>query len=252
MSDIILFTVLGLYAGLLLLDVVRPARRFPKLARWRLKGIAFFALFFVLSSALPLVWDAWLAEYRLFDATGLGVVGGAVVGLLTVQLIQYWWHRALHRVPFLWRWFHQLHHSAERVDVYGAFYFHPLDVAGFSLVSSLGLVLVVGVQAEAAVLAGAFGLFCSFFQHSNIRTPRWLGYLIQRPENHSIHHERGVHAFNYGDIALWDMVFGTWRNPATWEGEAGFYDGASTRLGALLTGRDVTAPEAEDARALAS
>jgi sterol desaturase/sphingolipid hydroxylase (fatty acid hydroxylase superfamily) len=33
--------------------------------------------------------------------------------------------------------------------------------------------------------------------------------------NHALHHERGVHAYNYGDIALWDMVFGTFKDPET-------------------------------------
>jgi hypothetical protein len=70
--------------------------------------------------------------------------------------------------------------------------------------------------------------------------PRWLGYLIQRPESHSIHHQRGVHVYNYGDIALWDLLFGTLQNPVSFDGEAGYWDGASRRVGAMLIGRDVT------------
>jgi sterol desaturase/sphingolipid hydroxylase (fatty acid hydroxylase superfamily) len=50
------------------------------------------------------------------------------------------------------------------------------------------------------------------FQHANGDTPHGLGYLIQRPQSHAIHHQRGVHAFNYADLSLWDMVFGTFRN----------------------------------------
>jgi sterol desaturase/sphingolipid hydroxylase (fatty acid hydroxylase superfamily) len=59
-----------------------------------------------------------------------------------------------------------------------------------------------------------------------------------------VHHERGVHAFNYSDLPLWDMVFGTFRNPETWDGEAGFYGGASSRIGEMLIGRDVSEPPA--------
>jgi sterol desaturase/sphingolipid hydroxylase (fatty acid hydroxylase superfamily) len=80
------------------------------------------------------------------------------------------------------------------------------------------------------------------FQHANIKTPRWLGYIVQRPESHCVHHERGVHRFNYSDLPLWDMVFGTFRNPAEWRGEAGFYKGASSRILAMLLGRDVSTP----------
>jgi sterol desaturase/sphingolipid hydroxylase (fatty acid hydroxylase superfamily) len=148
----------------------------------------------------------------------------------------------MHNVDFLWRWFHQLHHSAERVDVFGAFYFSPLDMIGFTLVTSVSLVLVVGVSAPAAIIASSIATFIAFFNHSNIRTPQWLGYVIQRPENHALHHERGVHAYNYGDISLWDQVFGTFKNPKTWAGEAGFYDGASERIGEMLLGRDVSDP----------
>ena len=34
-----------------------------------------------------------------------------------------------------------------------------------------------------------------------------------RPEAHCIHHQRGVHAYNYGNIPLWDVVFGTLPQP---------------------------------------
>jgi sterol desaturase/sphingolipid hydroxylase (fatty acid hydroxylase superfamily) len=246
MQDIILMSLLAAYGLLLVLDVVAPARAFPKVRHWRAKGLAFFVLFNALGIGLPLVWDAFLAEHRLIDATGLGTLIGAIAGVLVVQFFSYWWHRTMHRTPFLWRWFHQVHHSAERMDVFGAFYFSPLDMVGFLFVGSFAMVWAVGLSPEAAVLANGITTFCAFFQHANIRTPRWLGYFIQRPENHSIHHERGVHAYNYGDIPLWDMVFGTFKNPEVWNGQPGFYDGASSRLGEMLIGRDI-AKEAEAA-----
>jgi sterol desaturase/sphingolipid hydroxylase (fatty acid hydroxylase superfamily) len=80
----------------------------------------------------------------------------------------------------------------------------------------------------------------SIFQHANIRTPRWLGYFVQRPESHTIHHGRGVHAYNYSDLPLFDILFGTFRNPKGFETETGFYHGASRRVGEMLVWRDVT------------
>lgn len=91
-------------------------------------------------------------------------------------------------------------------------------------------------------LAGFIGFLAAVIQHANVRTPRWLGYIIQRPEMHGLHHERGVHAYNYGSVPLWDMLFGTFRNPADFPAEYGFYPGASKRLGAMLIGRDVSTP----------
>jgi sterol desaturase/sphingolipid hydroxylase (fatty acid hydroxylase superfamily) len=131
-------------------------------------------------------------------------------------------------------------HSAERMDLSGADYFHTLDVIGFALVTSASLVLVLGLTAPAAIGANLTAVFCGFFQHTNLRTPRWLGTFIARPESHSVHHQRGVHAFNYSDLPLWDMVFGTFRNPAEFDAECGFWDGASKEVLPMLAGRDVS------------
>jgi sterol desaturase/sphingolipid hydroxylase (fatty acid hydroxylase superfamily) len=84
-------------------------------------------------------------------------------------------------------------------------------------------------------------VFYSLFQHFNIRTPRWLGWLIQRPESHAVHHRRGLHAWNYSDLPLWDLLMGTCRNPRTFQGDVGFEGPAALALGPLLVGRDVNA-----------
>ena len=65
----------------------------------------------------------------------------------------------------------------------------------------------------------------------------WLGLLVQRPESHAVHHQRGIHRHNYGDVPWFDMLLGTYRNPARAPDEAGFFDGASSRIGSLLIGR---------------
>ena len=240
LPDLVLFSILGAFALFIVLDRVRPGRRLPAIRFWRLRGIAMFVVSFGVASAVPLLSDEWLAAHSLLDLSGLGIAGGLVVGILVNQLVAYWWHRALHRVPLLWKWFHQMHHSAERIDVYGAFYFHPLDIAGFTLVGSVALVLLTGIPAESAVIASGISTLFAFFQHANLKTPRWLGYIVQRPESHSVHHQRGLHAYNYADLPVFDMLFGTFRNPERFRGENGFYDGASARIPEMLVGRDVS------------
>lgn len=239
--------VFALFALLAALETLRPRRRLPSLPGWRLKGTFFFLLGTAISGVVPLVWDEWFAEHRLIDARGLGNVGGALAGFLAYEAVPYAWHRALHRFDFLWRWFHQMHHSAERIDVFGAFYLHPFDFVGFSLVTSVALVGLLGLTPYAALAAMLAITACNLFQHANLSTPRWLGYLVQRPENHAVHHERGSHAGNYGDIAIFDMLLGTFRNPRTHEGEAGFHDGASAQVLPMLLGRDVATVRREPA-----
>ncbi|MEC7771975.1 MAG: sterol desaturase family protein [Bacteroidota bacterium] len=151
----------------------------------------------------------------------------------------YLWHYAMHKNDTLWKIFHQMHHSAERMDSYGAFYFSPMDMIGFSLLGSLCLVVVAGFTAQAATLFILITTFLAIFQHANISTPTWIGYIVQRPEAHTVHHAKGIHAYNYSDISLFDIIFGTFNNPKRYEHETGFYNGASTRVWDMLTFKDI-------------
>ncbi|MBX3247692.1 MAG: sterol desaturase family protein [Myxococcales bacterium] len=236
--------VVATYLGLIALDLFRPARAYPHVRGWRAIGVASFVMFNAIGMTAPFLWDELLATHRLVDLSALPFGAQALVGLLAYELLGYGWHRLLHGVPALWR-IHQTHHAAERVDVFGAFFFHPLGALGWTLITSLALVWMVGLVPEAALVAATVTGILATFQHANLRTPRWLGYLIARPEMHALHHARGVHRHNYGDIALFDMIFGTWQNPASVDGvEAGLVDGGSLRLTDLLLGRDLLAERA--------
>lgn len=233
------YIAFGLFAGFALLELALVGRKYPRVVHWRLQGAAFTLLYFAVATYSPLFWDGWLGEHRLFAADTLPLWAQIVGGFLVLELGIYAWHRTMHNVNFLWRWFHQMHHSAERVDIWGALYFHPFDSVGWAFLGSLALVLGFGVSAEAAIVINVIATFYGMFQHLNVRTPQWLGYVIQRPESHSGHHERGIHARNYSDLPFWDIVFGTFHNPREFTGECGFYDGGSKKVLPLLFGREI-------------
>jgi sterol desaturase/sphingolipid hydroxylase (fatty acid hydroxylase superfamily) len=235
--------VFAIFFALMLVEALAPARPLPAIRGWKWRGLAAFVVYFFLSSYLPLLWTESLAAYQLFDLTRLGTWGGAVVGVLVYEFGVYVWHRTMHSTTLLWRGFHQMHHSAERIDTFGAFWFSPLDMVGWTALSSLALTLVVGITAEATTVVLLATTLLSIFQHANIRTPRGLGYFVQRPEAHSYHHERGVHARNYSDLPLFDLLFGTFHNPRDFAPAAGFYDGASERVVDMLVARDVSQPQ---------
>ena len=230
---------LGLFAAFAVVDLLARTRVFPDVPMWKLKGIAFTLLYFAVATFAPLMWDGLLGQYQLVDGSTLPFWAQVAVGFLVLELLIYTWHRTMHNVQPLWRWFHQMHHSAERVDIWGAFYFHPLDMIGWALVGSLALVLGIGLTPEAAIMIAVASTFCSMFQHANIRTPQWLGYFITRPESHSVHHQRGVHAFNYGDVPWFDILFGTFRNPKEFDGQVGFFEGSSRKMVPMLIGREI-------------
>ena len=108
-----------------------------------------------------------------------------------------------------------------------------------SVLSSAILYFLVGVGAQAAAVAVLITGLAELFYHWNVPTPYWLGYLVQRPESHCVHHQEGLHSCNYADLPLWDMLFGTFRNPRRWEAKCGFGADKEQLFLPMLAGRDV-------------
>ena len=244
MFDIIEAFTLALIPGFLLLDFLVQRRRYSATRFWRLRGFLVTLAMVVFSAEVAVFWGRVFGDYRLFDSSGLGILAGAALGVVVYELAHYAYHRAAHEWNWLWRAGHQMHHSAESLDAFGAYYLHPLDAALFTTWSSLVFFPLLGLSIESAVLAALFLTFNAMFQHANIATPRWLGYLIQRPESHNVHHQRGLHRYNYADLPVIDLLFGTFRNPEQNDAPVGFYDGASSRWPEMLIGRDVSEPRA--------
>lgn len=239
-DDLIAILIVGTFLLFYMSERFIATRAFPKVKGWTWVGLGFFLLSMVLNGVLPLLLPTeWTVRHALLPGQKLGLVGGVLVGYPSVALLGALIHRAMHHSNFLWRWVHQLHHAPQRVDMGGAALFHPFDFIQNIVFSTLVTVFVLGLRPEAAAWTGFVAAFYGFFQHWNVPTPRFLGFLIQRPESHCVHHQRNLHAYNYSDFPLWDLLMGTFRNPATWEGEAGFESDRSASYGAMLLGRDV-------------
>ncbi len=241
--DPVSLIVIAMFVALYAWETLFPRNKdLPKIKYATLRGLVSFAVFFYLSSYLPILTDGFLANYQLVDLSAWPLGLQVLTGLLAYQLFLYVWHWSMHKSDTLWKVFHQMHHSSERMDIPSTFYFSPMDMIGFTLLGSIVFALVMGVSPQAITVIILSLNFLSIFQHANIRTPHWLGYFIQRPEQHAIHHERGAHKYNYSDFPVWDLMFGTFKNPKGFEGEAGFYDGASTKIWQMLAFKDVSKP----------
>lgn len=184
-------------------------------------------------------WDHWLTGLSLFSLDHLSIPLQILAGYLLITFVYYWWHRGRHEIPFLWRWLHQLHHSPTRMEVLMSFYKHPFEVAVNGVLSSVLLIVVLGLSPEAVAATVALTGLAELFYHWNVRTPVWLGYLIQRPESHRIHHQRERHTNNYSDLPLWDWLFGTFENATGPIVDCGFVKQREQRIKAMLLGRDV-------------
>jgi len=175
----------------------------------------------------------------LHPSDHVGPALGGLIAYFIATFIFYWWHRARHESDVLWRLFHQIHHSPQRLEVITSFYKHPIEMTVNSLIGSALVYALLGLTPEAGAVYTLCTALGEFFYHTNVTTPRWVGLIFQRPEMHRIHHEHGRHRNNYGDITWWDMLFGTYENPARFNATCGYDDAREQRLGDMLRWRDV-------------
>ena len=236
-----LIALIVLVAALVMIafETIRSCRKWPQVPGWWARAILLngFQVFAVWIAGVG--WNGWMIRHRPWSADRLGVAGGAVIGYLAITFVYYWWHRWRHESPLLWRWVHQVHHSPQRIEVITSFYKHPIEILINSILSSAILYLAVGVGSEAATLAVLLSGLAELVYHWNVCTPHWLGYIFQRPESHCVHHQEGLHSFNYADLPLWDILFGTFRNPREWNARCGFGAEGEIRLGEMLRGIDI-------------
>ncbi|MGB0590835.1 MAG: sterol desaturase family protein [Myxococcota bacterium] len=162
-----------------------------------------------------------LAALVSVDASAGGGVGlwpdewplGAQLALALIvgQFGEYWAHRLLHTVPFLWR-FHAVHHSPGRLYFLNAARFHPVDTA---LLFCVGLapLMVLGAGPDLMLLMMTWISTHGLFQHCNIHLRLGpLNYVFSMAELHRWHHSLDLKEANrnYGNnILFWDLVFGT-------------------------------------------
>jgi sterol desaturase/sphingolipid hydroxylase (fatty acid hydroxylase superfamily) len=240
MTELLALPFIGLaFVALFTREVIAPASRNHCDHRWLILASSVGAVTVVVTLAAGYFFSSTIHNFALFDAGS--VMPDAAVGFLAFLLtsfVFYWWHRLTHRSDLLWRIFHQLHHSARRVEALTAFYAHPLDSAAAICINAGVSYLVLGASPLAAAIALLLtGLF-DLFLHSDLRTPTWLGYIVQRPEMHTVHHQLGHHRQNYG-LPLWDMLFGTWSNPSERSMTLGFDGDKPERISDMLLFRDV-------------
>jgi len=172
-------------------------------------GLVFFTVLFIDSLQFP----GWLVSFRAgVNAQPLWLQFVEI--LLIVDFLQYWIHRCMHDVPFLWK-FHAIHHSPEQLDWLASVRGHP----GEELLRRIPILIVLalcGLDPMMFLLYWAgFDPVHATFVHSNVRVKfpglRWL---VVTPETHHWHHAVAPVGKNFaGRLAIWDRMFGTFHMP---------------------------------------
>ena len=129
------------------------------------------------------------------------------LALLLFDAWMYLWHRANHRVPFLWR-FHRMHHSDPDMDVTTALRFHFGEIT-ISSALRLAVVPLLGLTLWQVILYEIILLPVIAFHHSNVALPekydRLLRAVIVSPNMHRVHHSdwQPETDSNYSSVFSW-------------------------------------------------
>lgn len=137
---------------------------------------------------------------------------GLAFDLLLLDCWIYWWHRANHVLPFLWR-FHEVHHLDETLDTSSALRFHFGEVVLSSLIRAV-VIVIAAVPLSSVIVFETMVVAAALFHHSNLKLPspleKALSLVVVTPSIHWVHH----HALqadtdsNYANVlSLWDRVF---------------------------------------------
>ena len=204
----------GIASLLFLLERFIPLRRARRpLASRLLVNLAFASLAFAtVSLAVRPAAEAMLgwtirASFGLLHLPVVPVAARPILAFLLMDLTFYWWHRANHQIPVLWR-FHNVHHIDPDLDVSTAFRFHFGEIALSSAfrVAQLGL---IGPSFWAYAVYELVFQANTLFHHSNVRLPirceRLLNLLLVTPRMHGIHHSQVMAETNsnYSSVFPW-------------------------------------------------
>ena len=207
--------VLIALATLLVLERVFPMARVIGGARRVVRNLSLAVLNAVLSWAVVVPVSAFAAQWALhWRPEWWSGWPGLVIDLLILDLWIYWWHRANHVLPVLWR-FHEVHHLDQFLDASSALRFHFGEVLLSALVRTL-VIFLLGMPLSHVIVFETILAFVTLFHHSNLRLPRWferpLSLVMVTPSIHWVHHHalRSDTDSNYATgLSLWDRLFGS-------------------------------------------
>jgi sterol desaturase/sphingolipid hydroxylase (fatty acid hydroxylase superfamily) len=154
------------------------------------------------------------AAFRAWVA-GWPFLAQLVLIMLLTDLVQYWLHRAFHRIPFLWR-FHAVHHSARVMDWMAGARMHFLEILVLRGTTVLPMILL-GFSQDAVNAYILIVYLWATFAHANIGWRfGWLDRWLVTPRFHHWHHgiEKEAIDVNFAIHFPWlDKLFGTHHLP---------------------------------------
>ena len=173
-------------------------------------GVTQRAFLLLFEATLLLSYVALYENARLYDLSGWPFAA-FLIAFVGVDFVYYCWHRASHRVNFLWA-AHVVHHQSEDFNLAVALrqgVLTPITAAPFALPLAL-----IGVPPHVFVVAESLNTLYQFWIHTELVGRLGpLEYVFNTPSHHRVHHGRNPEYLdrNYaGVLIIWDRLFGTY------------------------------------------
>ena len=176
------FIVIALFLVLLLVERLVPLRK-SRLALWTrlVVNVTLSLLTYGIAAAVVRPSAMWTLQWSsarpfgLLRLTSIPPWAQLLAGVLLLDLSFYWWHRANHRLPLLWR-FHNVHHFDPDLDVSTGLRFHFVEIF-FRRRSASPRSACSGSAPAFSAYELAFQAN-TLFHHSNLRLPIRLERLL--------------------------------------------------------------------------
>src|SRR5262249_31517411 len=139
-----------------------------------------------------------------------------VTVMLVGDLLEYWYHRLVHTLPWLWP-LHAVHHTPTRLNVLKGPRHHVAYFLGRGVLVWTPL-MVIGVPPRLVVWQFAAEVLVGTWAHANLafQIPAFVHRILVTPAFHpippSIDADQGTS--NYSTVfAIWDLIFGSYTDP---------------------------------------
>ena len=202
--------------GLILLEVIYSAWKQKSFYQYgdSLGSMGLFIgniIMVLMTKGLIFGFYLYLFQFNIFNLSDfLPFWAVFFLSFFIIDFTFYWYHRASHRVRFLWA-IHMNHHSSEEMNFLVSFrqaWFNPFSKVPFFLFLPL-LIL----DPTITVVSGAIATLIGVLGHTQIVDKLGpLEYVFNTPSHHRVHHGSNPEYIdkNYGNLfIIWDKIFGT-------------------------------------------
>ena len=156
-----------------------------------------------------------LRNFQVIDLNSLPFALRIFIFFIVVDFTQWWTHRLLHRVDFLWN-FHKVHHSVKEMGFAAHLRYHWMEPIVYNSLRYIPLAIIGGFSAQDVAVVHFFTITIGHLNHANINWDYgWLKYIFNNPKMHIWHHAKELpkehkYGVNFGlTLSIWDYLFKT-------------------------------------------